>query len=187
MSSFGSVWGGARGYRLCDVMRGPLPNAGGNPSLAEFGKMSWLEKTTVSTDASDALIFSSVDPALRSRVFGARKNVTNGVHDPADDELRDEIARMGATGELDASVAAALLRLVSVPPMATGFEARDIPFSEASEGGSESPRSYYDPAFPSPGKAAGLWDELRRTIAKSKPPRRQQGKWTGNRWTWGAR
>ncbi len=184
MSSFGSVWGGARGYRLIDVMRGPLPNSGGNPSIAEFGKMSWLEKTTVSTDASDALIFSSIDPALRSRVFGARKNVTNGVHDPADDALRDEILRMGSTGELDATVAAALLRLIDPVEMATGFEARDIPYSEASEGGSDSPRSYYDPAFPSPGKAAGLWDEVRRTIAKS---RTRQGKWTGNRWTWGAR
>jgi len=184
MSSFGSVWGGARGYRLIDVMAGPLPNAGRNPSIAEFGKMSRLEKTTVSTDASDALMFSSVDPALRSRVFGARKNVTNGVHDPADDALRDEIARMGASGELDASVAAALLRLIPVPAMATGFESRDIPYSEASEGLSDSPRSYYDPAFPSPGKSARVWDELRSVVAKS---RTRQGKWSGNRWTWGAR
>jgi hypothetical protein len=63
---------------------------------------------------------------------------------------------MEEAGDLDTSVAAALLRLINPPDMTTGFTARDIPYSEATEGASGGSRSYYDPTRPSPGKSADI-------------------------------
>jgi hypothetical protein len=149
----------ARGetYRLCDVMKGTRPAPHTQPSIAEFRKMSTVQKSAVQTDA---MVFQLVDPALRSRVFAARMNATNGRNDPADDETRAAILQMESAGELDTSVAAALLRLMDAPDPASGFEARDVGLSEATEGLSDRPGDYYDPTKP----AKAVWADLQRVV-----------------------
>jgi hypothetical protein len=135
-----------------------------HPSLAEFGKMSDIRKAVVSTDAKDALVYQSVEPGLRSRVFQARLNASRGVVTKEDSQLKDRIVAMQECGDLEPMVAAALLRLINdAPAPASGFTARDVPFEE--RGGQVGGESFYDPTRPAKAAGGDLDSVLRKMFA----------------------
>ncbi len=130
-----------KSYRLADLW------GGGNPGSPLMRK-----------GAKDAAIFQDLDAGLKSRVFVAGKNSANGKSTPEDSALKDQITAMLEAGELEPSVAAALLRICnSAPDPETGFGVLTPSLSTRTDGASDSPTRYYNPFGPAGGgyKSAG--------------------------------
>ena len=106
--------------------------------------------------AKDAAVLDDLPGGFQARVFQAAKNSANGKSTPEDSALKDEIAAMLELAKIGPSVAAALLRTCNTAPgQETGFQVLNPSLSTRTDGGSDDPRSYYDPKRPSPGKRAG--------------------------------
>lgn len=109
--------------------------------------------------AKDAAIFQDLDPGLKSRVFQAGKNSANGKPTSEDSALEAQIEAMLEAGELEPSVAAALLRICNTAPdQETGFSVLNPSLSTRSDGGSDAPTRYYDPRGPAGGGAKRAGD-----------------------------
>jgi hypothetical protein len=109
--------------------------------------------------ARDAAIFADIDPGLQSRVFQAAKNSANGKSTPEDAALKDEITAMLEAGEIEPSVAAALLRTCNTAPdQETGFQVLNPSLSTRTDGASDAPTRYYNPFSPAGAGYKGAGD-----------------------------
>ena len=115
-----------KSYRLADLW------GGGNPGSPLMRK-----------GAKDAAVFQDLDPGLKARVFSAAKRSANGKSTPEDEVLKDEIAAMLESGELQPSVAAALIRTCNrAPEPETNFGTLSPSLSTRSDGASDAPNRY---------------------------------------------
>ena len=109
--------------------------------------------------ARDAIVFEDLDPGMQNRVFQAGKNSANGKSTPEDSALKDEITAMLEAGELEPSVAAALLRICNTAPEPeTNFGTLIPSLSTRTDGESDAPTRYYDPMGPAGSGYKGAGD-----------------------------
>jgi hypothetical protein len=131
-------------YRIGDAMK----------IAAHMGDGS--DQVTIRKKQSDAIMFANLSPALRSRVFQAALEASNGKRTRESKLFELQIETLLESGKLEPSVAAALLRVVNTEPMPeAGFETLNPSLTTRSDGASGQPDYYYDSHRPAPRNAVG--------------------------------
>jgi hypothetical protein len=117
------------------------------------------DRVAIRKKASDAAIFADLDPDLKGRVLQAAKESANGKKTVESKVLEAQIEAMLEAGELEPSVAAALLRICNTAPdQETGFSVLNPSLSTRSDGGSDARERYYNPRGPAGGGAKRAGD-----------------------------